>query len=76
MLSNMHAHVRSKLRFGTMIVCFACVSAMMGRVLTRKSYKKVGAPDTGGCPESANVRNRSAHDWISGAKPGQARKLS
>jgi hypothetical protein len=57
MLSATHVHVRSKPRFGTMIGCFVCASAMMERALTRKSYGRVGAPDTGGCPASVNVRN-------------------
>jgi ligand-binding sensor domain-containing protein/signal transduction histidine kinase len=37
---------------------------------------KERAPDTGGCPESANGRNKSGPDWISGAKPERAPKLS
>ena len=56
--------VGSKLRSDTMIRDFAYVSAMMGRVWTRTSWRKVGGLDTGDWPVSGSVPNKSARDWI------------
>ena len=56
--TSTHRHVRSRPRSVTTKPNFACVSGMMERGWTRTSCRKAGAPDTGGCPGSVNVRNK------------------
>src|SRR5262249_48936622 len=64
----------SKPRYDTTIGCFACGFATTESALTGKCWRRALAPDIGAYRECANARNSLGRDWISGPKPGRARK--
>jgi signal transduction histidine kinase len=72
-----HAHAKHiEARSDTTTPNFGCVSGTMEKAWTRTSSRKAGAPDTGGCPASMNVRNESEHAWTCGATPERVQRSS
>src|SRR4029077_8301721 len=75
-LINTRTQVESRLRFGTVIPCFACEFATMAKASNRRCLKKVGDSGTGDCAASVNAPTESGLIWKCGASLETARKFS
>src|ERR1700757_4630693 len=76
MLINTRTHVESRLRFGTVIPCFACEFGTMAKVSNQRCLKKVGDSGTGDCAASVNAPTKSGRVWKCGASLERAPKFS
>src|ERR1700756_2869608 len=76
MLINTRTHVESRLRFGTVIPCFACEFGTMAKVSNRRCLKKVGDSGTGDRAASVNAPTKSGRVWKCGASLEKVPKFS